>query len=228
MADISVLDVQRILRDHAEAGHDIFTDPRTVHVGDPVDTEDVRPFGMALSHRLAISNDRSKSSLSSYLMHGEQPSGTDLNSYMDHGSEKVLKSRSADKLHPSHEGPFEEADHHSFSTVTAPDKDSPYTKPDHDIDYEQLRNNYLYELIGDEPSHQNIHNALKEQAKTPALYNFKNEDLSTRQNVSGWDHKKALKTMSHPLEPFSGLVHILHYPYKDYVYNPQTEQLHRI
>lgn len=226
MADLSVLDVQRILRDHAELGHDIFTDPRTVHVGDPIDTEDVRPFGMALSHKLNINSDKSNSILSSNLMHGEQPSGTNLRSYMKHGSKKVLTIRHADKLHPDHGGTS--VDSHAFTTVTAPDKDNPYTKPDHDIDYDQLRHNYLYELTGDEPSHENIHNALKEQTKTPALHNFNNEDLSTRQNVSGWNLKKALKTVSHPLEPFSGLVHVRHYPYRDYVYNPQTEQLHRI
>lgn len=55
MSDISVLAVQKALRQHADFGHDVIRDPRMVHLGEIHDPSiPYKGFGMAVGHSLHI------------------------------------------------------------------------------------------------------------------------------------------------------------------------------
>jgi hypothetical protein len=65
MSDLSVLQVQEVLRHFQSLGHDILTDPRAVHM-------DGVPYRMALAHRLNIAH-RAEPSLKSRVAQSEAP-----------------------------------------------------------------------------------------------------------------------------------------------------------
>jgi hypothetical protein len=73
---LDVIRVQKILRDSANDGHDVVTNPKTVHI-------DGKPYGMAVGHNLSIRD------------YSHKPSDHDLNSYFLQSESPVLSHLSS-------------------------------------------------------------------------------------------------------------------------------------
>lgn len=221
MSDLSVTDVQRILREHAEHGHDILKDPRTVYFTDPHEpTSEPAPFGMPLETSLFIKKNASASLLRTTVMHGERPTGTVVGSWVDHlPSGSNLRNRDAIKIHPSYEDNVSR-----FTSFPAPHEDGTnQTENDYSWDAKPAKFN---QNVGQ------LHVALRKQASSPALYTFEGKAYSTHHNTGDWNLQEALQRQAEPLKPFSGLVHVTSGNWSDgvttWAYNPSTEQLHKL
>lgn len=228
MSELSVVDVQRILREHAKHGHDILTDPRTVYFGDMMSPDkEPSPFGIPLAHHLYIRGDSTSSELRSEVMHGEQPTGTVVNSWLNHGpSASELTYRDAVKIHP-----FYDRGGSGFTSFPHDEKDNTLPTGNFPQDEHVYGGN-----IGPEGSpqatHDDFHAVLHNHANSPALYTFADKEHSEYHNTGGWDLKTALEHQAFPLKPFSGLVHITFGNYgrkqTKWVYNPRTEQMQQL
>lgn len=229
MADLSVTDVQKVLREHAMRGHDILKDPRTVHLGGVMAPhKETAPFGIPLLHKLYINKGLSEAQLHSIIMHGEKPTGTSVNSWISLGpSGSSLQSREASKIHPAHERGRSE-----FTSFAMPEENDPLPEG---LVVPQDEHNYFGKALkkgGMEATHDDIHVALHNQANSPVLYTFHDKDYSTRHNDGRWNIKEALENTTAPLKPFSGLVPVAFGNHLDgitnWIYDPQTEQLTRV
>lgn len=213
MAEISVTDIQRMLRDHADFGHDVISDPRAVYLGNLDDVEGTKkPYPLPVRHALLLNPKTLKSSaLASWISHGENPSLTYVRSLAPHvNGESVTNSRITTLEHPWHVHHSDGDHRHSFLAQDHPKLVS-WGDSIHDIIAEHRKTSPTYAV-----------HSWKDNVREFAGY--------TSTNETGWDPVKALHEKARPLEPFSGMVVIS--SSDDFmpkgVYNPATEQLHPI
>lgn len=227
MKDLSVLDVQRMLRQHANLGHDVISDPHTAQFGEATDPfVEHKPFGVAILHQLRIPQENehhagdglpNTSFIHSYLAHGDKPMASLVSSHVAHtgNGDSALLSRYASSAHPE-VTITPNGDISSFNLMRAPGNWQGYA-----YDHKNQPKRTLHDVL---QTHLKISPVYKISHKGSANH------ISSDTNSIGWNIKQALSTMSHPLKPFSGLIHISRSTptgFENHVYNPKTEQLLR-
>lgn len=213
MADLSVTDIQRMLRDHADFGHDVISNPRAVYLGNLRDVEGTkRPYSLPVRHALLLDPKNLRSSaLASWISHGESPTLTYVRSLAPHvNGESIKNSRVIAMEHPLHIQHSNGDHRHSFLAQDHP-KLVTWDDSIHDMIAEHHKISPMYAI------HQ-----WEDGARGFAGYTPKNE--------TGWDPMKALHEKARPLKPFSGMVIVSTSDSvtPKAVYNPATEQLHPI
>ena len=236
MSDLRVTDVQAALRHFAGVGHDVLTDPRAVHL-------DGQRYGMAVGHHLQMyPGDKTNfRHLLSYLMQAERPIISNLRTSSrdtSGGFSMHVRETGVYKPHRYMDDLSELIGHHdNFRDADLPDGEG-------DIGWHQEETEVpkgvqpmwtpdSYAIPG-----RTIHDALKTHttpdiSHTGYFYDANsNRREMTPREMSNFDMRGSLGHLARPAEPFKGLITVSSNPHlangtKVYIYNPDTEQLHR-
>lgn len=228
MAELSVTDVQKALRMHADLGHDVYSSPHTVLLGevdDPMSGN--KPFGMAVTHTLVVPSRKSRiapgynddSILTSYLSHGEKTSITRVNSFVEPETQRLIY-RSASLDNPA--------------TVVGDWADSGRVRHTYGPAFGMGHLTHKWHfgnVIGGNPSRNTsgpLHETLKKHLSAPITYLTHHVDTGTKdiapRSAHGWNPREANESVANPLHPFSNKIHVMHHS-GNYAYDPSTEKL---
>lgn len=235
MSDLSVIDVQRELRKHADLGHDVTQGPHEVHVHG-------QPYRMrAHSHLLMPTSTHDNSQMFSLLTLSERPLLTEIDSETE-GHRNGPSSMSIHAKWPTiHRWKDDEGlqQEHGFSYKYHPDEEVYYNNHPGYGDWRQhgfthlsydsgtpdahtvLQNHISkpWEYVGTEMTAKNARYPLKETEN----YHKNMSEFSTR-----FDLPRALSSMIRPqMEPYHGLIAVTSFGKNGgkHVYDPQTEKL---
>lgn len=229
MSELSVLDVQRALREFAEHGHDVLQHPHQVHLDD-------KRYGMVVGTGLFISQDSNNQvykNLHSQLFQAERP---------------LISEIDTTNYNPINYRTFVTPLRRMISKYsTMPDVHSYHvTQPHLNNDYEHrgfFPNRGIYR---DEPNfHADAHEALQahttEDVPTGGGVTFYESGRHLQKRaMTNEEHKTfndrfALQELTHPAPPFSGLISVKHIRNIGnvnhtslHVYDPKTEQLLKV
>ena len=233
MGDLRVTDVQRIIRKHGDVGHDITQSPQHVHL-------DGKPYGMVVNHNLQINHGSyagdDASILDTYLMQAERP----LVSQVDTMLRGSTLAGTGNRFRPErgvtpygrHQFNNKDVTHFSYDDLHwINDRQDTWVG-----DHGEWQNDKGLWVPHGFSKYKNSHEALQSHtsAEVPHDGVVHDEEHPSREMTpdehSAFNNAEALHNLT-GLKPFSGLVNVLHVP-KDgpkgsYVYNPQTEELHR-
>ena len=236
MSDLRVTDVQAALRHFAGVGHDVLTDPRAVHL-------DGQRYGMAVGHHLQLLPEDKNNTrhLNSYLMQAERPIISTLSSSSSDsygGFERHNRDTDVYKPHRYMDDLSELIGHHdNFRDADLPDGED-------DIGYAHQSTESpkgvqpLWTPDTATIPGRTIHDALKTHttpdiSHTGYFYDANsNRREMTPREMSNFDMSGSLSHLARPAEPFKGLITVSSNTYHPsdtrlYIYNPETEQLHR-
>lgn len=205
----NVTHVQKALQQHARSGHDVLTDPRTVHI-------DGKKYGMAMGHQLIMHDsiytdqDRPVDNLFSHVLQNEKPVISEILTSRTRTEGRLSRNTIAWIPHP--QGGFRVHDEEGSG---------------HDGFFE-INNKSTNGLWLPHPQHAN--SAVKDIHEHLETHN--------KIDTSNWQAEGRLKSVnedmnvfSHPLPVFSGLIDVFHRgedkKLNKYTYNPETEQLHK-
>lgn len=236
---LRVTDVQAALRHFSNIGHDVTTDPHTVHV-------DGQPYRMAMGHGLYLSRgsknpNTTHHSLNSFLMQTERPVITQLSSIMK--SENTDSSfddlmREVTPLVPQ-TIKTKSGDRHTFYR----EDDLPTSTVGWHADRAEVPKGitplWTPDRYFDGMNHKDIHEAIQAHTSPsiafPGVHHDEENNAShfTQQQSQAFDNKAAMENIHKGLgiskNTFRGLVMVHHYDRDGakgmYHYDPQTEQL---
>jgi hypothetical protein len=199
----NVTHVQKALQNHARIGHDVLTDPRTAHI-------DGKKYGMALGHTLIIQDTNSRNLLTSHVLQDEKPVVSEIRSASTPTEGRHSRGTSAWVPHPQ-------------SGFILHDEEG----SGHDGFFEE-NNKSTNGLWLPHPDHAN--SAVKDIHEHLATHNkIDTTNWHAEGKLSNLNEK--MKVFTHPLPVFSGLIDVLHRgednKVNKYIYNPDTEQLHK-
>lgn len=219
MSDLPVTDVQRILREHADFGHDVLQHPHQSVI-------EGKPYGMRSLAVLGIWGPSSSNShrLESQIMQSERPLLSIVTSDLPEKDFKVFPTfpyRAITNMSTSDVFAF----HNKIADETGKKMEYNTNEPGEGVE--------------------DIHKALQNHITLPlthigALYDDRIRSKSFHKNINDYsppfDLAHALKhsTRMSVTEPFNGHITVLHHAtnqsgaYDVYRYEPDTEKLHRL
>ena len=241
MSDLRVTDVQAALRHFAGTGHDVLTDdPHNILIHD-------KKYGMAIGHHLNIKERRGNEqehSLGSFIHQTESPIVSMVESMRSYSlppenryGQGIIRVA---PIGPSNGSPFEK-EGQTYTTAGVEHNDEPM-KGMFSGGHQGANVGAILNRKGPKSRlwvpHEDVHEAL-------AAHHDLQPKLS-REELRGFDHPLALQQLlnhSHayignnresttlPNTIYKGMVHVSHvghdFEQTNYVYNPQTEEMHR-
>lgn len=222
MSNLSVIDVQKLLRQHANLGHDVYSKPHTALLGEVDDPmAGNKPFGMAITHHLWVPDTKSysESVLTSYLAHGEKPSATRVDSTIDPEKGR-LTHRTATLMNPA--------------TVLGDWADDGGVRHMYGEAFGlgHLKHTWrLGHVLAGTPeknTSEPLHETLRKHLSAPVTYMTHDAKTGTNdigpRSAHGWNPREANESLADLHPPFSNKIHVMHHS-GEYSYNPNTEQL---
>ena len=230
MSNLRVTDVQAFLRQYANTGHDVLSDPRHLHL-------DGKKYSMAVGHELYIPSESTDTDLHSFLQQSERPLISVVRSSQYNrpieGKNYIHRAvapltpiiyEGADDLRGARYGITKmlragsNIGHYSDESST-PQGTSPLWTPSEE-----------------HQDHKSIHEALESHLTPDVSHSGQIYDVVTMKNtkmtpkeLSEFDHKAHIAKLVDPSPAFGGLISVIHgqkgNAQHKYTYNPDTEQL---
>ena len=244
MSILRVTDVQAALRHHQDLGHDVLSDSRAVHL-------DGKPYRLPVGHSLFLNGEGGSGELASYLMQSERPLVSTISSswqtkglnpgwmVSDRESSILVPHRNLNNrpgaqdfyAHHMVNDPKTNESHSLYieSTGSTPTGVTPtYSK--HHGSQDDIHTALALHTTPEIPHTGKVQERPDVTGRGEFLASPRSlgRDMSSEE-LSSFDNMGALKTLVG--EPFKGFVTIMHRVsnnvYNDYLYHPETEQLHR-